>query len=64
MNNHHIQQLASQQHPNLGNPENSWSIVIPWKDVPVKDISKEEIILNCIDGNIDILEPILIVYDK
>ena len=58
-----IQQLVSKQHPYLGKSENAWSIVLPWKDVPVKDISKEEIILNCIDGNIDILEPILIIYD-
>ena len=59
-----IQQLVSNQYPDLGKPENAWSIIIPWKDVHVKDISKEEIILNCIDGNLDILEPILIIYDK
>lgn len=59
-----IQQLVSKQHSYLGKSENAWSIFIPWKDEPVKVFSKEEIILNCIDGNIDILEPILIVYDK
>ena len=47
-----------------GKPENAWSIVIPWKDEPVKEITREELIMNYIDINIDILEPILIIYDK
>lgn len=59
-----IQQLVSNQYPDLGKPENAWSIVIPWKDKPVKEITREELIMNYIDINLNILEPILIIYDK
>lgn len=55
-----FQQLVSEQHPDIIAP---WSIALPYKDQPVKELKPEEYLKNIALGTIKIDDLILLMWD-
>jgi len=60
-----LYELATEQHPELNDPKNPWSFVIPGVETPVKNLTCLQLIMKDIDEDdeLTLTEPIFIVWD-